>query len=76
MPNELVKFILDSEEIEISDETARTSAATANETANVAKSNAETNTTDINKIKNTTIVKTCTYNSENKTMTIMTGVID
>lgn len=87
--NDVQTFIIDGTEISVADTTARTNASnaqsTANEakssasnavnTANTANSTANANKTAISTIKNTKVVKTCTYNNSTKSLTITTGNI-
>lgn len=87
--NDVQTFIIDGTEISVSDTIARTNASnaqsTANEakssasnaqsTANTANSTANANKTAISTIKSTKVVKACTYNSINKSLTITTGNI-
>ena len=73
--NDVQKFIIDGTEISVADATARTNASNAQSTANTANSTANTNKTAISTIKDTKVVKTCTYDSTNKSLTITTGNI-
>ena len=80
--NEVQTFILDGNEISVTDTTARTNASNAQKTANDAKSSASTanstansNKTAISTINSTKVVKTCTYDSTKKSLTITTGNI-
>ena len=80
--NDVQKFIIDGTEVSVADATARTNASNAQTTANEAKSSASsaqstanTNKTAISTIKGTKVVKTCTYDSTNKSLTITTGNI-
>lgn len=73
--NEVQTFILDGNEISVTDTTARTNASNAQSTANSANSTANTNKTAISTINSTKVVKTCTYDSAKKSLTITTGNI-
>lgn len=80
--NDVQKFIIDGTEISVADTIARTNASnaqstanSANTAANEAKSTANANKTVISTIKSTKVVKTCTYNSSDKSLTITTGNI-
>ena len=73
--NDVQKFIIDGTEISVADATARTNASNAQSTANSANSTANTNKTAISTINSTKVVKTCTYDSAKKSLSITTGNI-